>query len=230
MFRRHKTFNILYLLILLLNVYALSVQNQLLKMVAMPLIGTSLMFYLILKTKIEDAFQKLIFIGVVFSLAGDVQSLFTTGSQFYFLTALLATLASYLFYSAAFYLDFSRSASKPKRIGNIFLFILFVVNVVFFITADRNLGEFKVPVMAYLSMMALMVALSGYRYKRVNQISFKLIFTGSFAFVISDLCIGFYMFIEEQDIMMMCYLLTYLVALYLVVMGTIERKLIRNAS
>jgi hypothetical protein len=228
MFKRHKTFNLFYILILLFNIYALAQHNQLLRMVAMPLIGMSLILYLIIKTKLQEQFDKLIFGGLVLSMAGDIQLLFTSEAEFYLLTALIATLLGYILYSLAYFIDFKRDPGKPKRIGNILLVMLIITNVTFF--SASALGDFIYPALAYNLFLAIMVVLSGYRFKRVNRSSFKLILTGSFAFVISDLSIGYYYFIEAESSMMYSFLLTYLVAQYLVVMGTIERKVAQNLS
>ncbi|HEY0056383.1 MAG TPA: lysoplasmalogenase family protein [Pedobacter sp.] len=223
MLKKHNTFNVFYLLIITVNIYALFFENELVRMIAMPSIAISLMIYLIIKTKVQTAFHKLVFAGLVFSLAGDVQLLFSTSAEFYLLTALLATLVSYMLYSAAYYLDFNTNPGLTKRVGNILLVFLALITVSFFMAASKNLNDFKYPASAYLIVLTIMTVLSGYRHKRVNRVSFKLILTGSFAFVLSDLSIGYYHFIESENLMMMFFLLAYLIAQYLVVIGSIER-------
>jgi hypothetical protein len=224
MFKKHRLFNSVYLLIFALNLYGLIADNQLVRMIAMPLIGMSLVFYLIIKTRIQETFQTLIFIGLVLSMAGDIQLLFTTGAEFYFLTALIATLIGYFLYSAAFFIDFKRNVNGPRAIGNILAVILVATIGVFYVAAERNMAGFQIPALLYLFALSVMIVLSGYRHKRVNRSSFKLILTGTFAFLVSDLAIGVHMFIEQEKLMMVVYLATYLIAQYLVVMGTIARK------
>jgi uncharacterized membrane protein YhhN len=224
MLKKHNTFNVFYLLIIALNIYALVFGSEFLRMIAMPLIATSLMIYLLIKTKAQQLFHKLIFAGLVFSLAGDVQLLFSGSAEFYLLTALLATLVSYMLYSVAYYLDFKRKISLTKRVGNILFVLLALVTVSFFMAGSKNLNDFRYPALAYLFVLSIMTVLSGYRHKRVNSRSFKLILTGSFAFVLSDLSIGYYYFIESENMMMVSFLLAYLVAQYLVVIGSIERS------
>lgn len=226
MFKRHKIFNLIYVVILLFNVYALAVGNELLRMIAMPLIGMSLILYLLIKTRIEHLFHKLIFIGLVLSMGGDIQLLFTDEPEFYFFTALVLTLASYGLYGAAYFLDFRKDFAKTKRVGNILLLVMAIAIVGSFFMSRNTLGDFIYPAIAYFLMLSLMVVLSGYRYQRVNRLSFKLILTGSFAFSISDLSIGYYHFVDSEKVMMISYLLTYLIAQYLVVIGSIERRVI----
>ena len=228
MFKKHTTFNVLYFLILILNIYALVSEHQILRIIATPLIGMSLMLYLIIKTRLENNFHKLIMAALVLSMAGDIQLLFATGAEFYFLTALVATLLGYILYSIAYYIDFKKDFSAPKRIGNRLLVILIVSLISLYVTASRNLGSFKYPTLAYVTVLSAMVVLSGYRFKRVNQLSFKLILTGSFSFFISDLAIGYYNFIDQESIMMIIYLSTYIIAQYLVVIGTIERRPLKS--
>ncbi len=224
MLKKHNTFNVLYLLIVIANLYALISESQLLRILAIPFVGISLMLYLILITRLQNAFHKLIFAGLVFSLAGDVQLLFSTSAEFYLLTALLATLLSYILYSAAYYLDFKTNLGLTKRVGNILFVFLALTTASFYIAASKNLNEFKYPAFAYLIALTIMTVLSGYRHRRVNRTSFKLILTGSFAFVLSDLSIGYYHFIEPENMMMVFFLLAYLIAQYLVVIGSIERN------
>ena len=230
MFRKHSTFNFCYSLILLLNVYALAIHSQLLKMIGMPLVGFSLILYLVVKTKLQEGFHRFILIGLVLSLAGDIQLLFTSGIGFYLLTALIASLISYLFYARAYFQDFKNDLRKSKRIGNILIGVAALIGLSFYLSARKNLQEFNYPVIAYVIASLIMIMFAAYRYRRVNQTSFKLILTSTIAFSISDLTIGYYNFIEPEIIMMHIYLVTYLIAQYLVVMGTIERRLIRNVS
>lgn len=229
MFRRHKTFNYFYALILMLNIYALVTHNQLARFIALPLIAMSLMLYLLIKTRIEDKFHQLIFIGLVLSLAGDIQLLFTTGTGFFLITALIATMFAYGLYAAAYFIDFKQDVSKSKRVGNILLILLLISALSFYWVSRKNLGYYQYPGLIYFLALALMTVLAGYRYKRVGRVSFKLILTGSFAFLISDLSIGYYKFIEPEHSMMISFQLTYLIAQYLVVIGSIERRLIYSA-
>lgn len=224
MFAKHATFNIFYFLILLVNVSALGFDSEILKLIALPLISISLILYLIISTKLVSRFHKLIFAGLILSLAGDIQFLFSSGSAFHLLMALASSFCCYSLYSYAYFLDFKLDYSKPKRIGNIFFTLLFFTGLSFFIVANKNLGEFKYPVILYTLIILTMNVFAAYRHRRVNQLSFKLILTGSFAFVISDLAVGFYNFIDQKSIMMIIYLSTYLIAQYLVVIGAIERR------
>jgi len=190
----------------------------------MPLIGISLILYLLIKTKIQENFHKLIFAGLVLTLASDIQMLFSTSAGFYFLTALIATLISYSFYALAFSIDFKKNIKQTRRLGNMFFLGLAFIGICFYQTAKDNLREFALPVGLYSIAITTMIILSAYRYKRVNRLSFKLILTASVAFLISDLSNGYYYFIEAKNIMLFFYLISYLIAQYLIVMGAIERK------
>jgi len=229
MFRKHNTFNLFYFIILFVNVYASGSHSQLLKMIAMPLVGFSLILYLLIKTKLQEEFHRMILIGLVLSLGGDIQLLFTSGTEFYLLTAIIASLMSYLFYAGAYFQDFKRDVSKSKRIGNILIGIAIIIALSFYVNARKNLGDFNHPVIAYVLSILIMIVLASYRYRRVNQASFKLILTGTVAFAISDLSIGYYNFIESEIVMMHIYVISYLIAQYFVVMGTIERRPIHKA-
>lgn len=192
----------------------------------MPLIGTSLILYLLIKTQIQKCFHQLIFAGLVLSLASDIQILFISTAGFYFLMAIIATLLSYVFYGLAFFIDFRENISQTKRLGNFFFIILTGISISFYVTAKDNLKEFSIPVILFSVAITAMIVLSAYRYKRVNRLSFKMILTGGVAFLISDLSSGYYYFIEAKGIMLFFYITAYLIAQYLVVIGAIEKKFV----
>lgn len=224
MFRRHLVFNVYYIGIIILNICALVFDHYLLRMVSTPLICSSLILYLLIKTKIQERFCKLIFIGLVLSLASDIQSLFSVSPGFYLLSALFANLLAYCFFAAAFSLDFRINNIRTKRLGNVALIILGIICIQFYFTAKDNLKEFALPIILYSVVLTAMVALAAYRYKSVNRLTFKLILAASVAFLISDLSSGYYNFIDTENYMRYSYLLAYLTAQYLVVIGTIERR------
>lgn len=209
-----------------MNVSALVFNLPLLRVITMPLIGTSLILYLLIKTQIQKCFHQLIFAGLVLSLASDIQILFISTAGFYFLMAIIATLLSYVFYGLAFFIDFRENISQTKRLGNFLFIILTGISISFYVTAKDNLKEFSIPVILFSVATTAMIVLSAYRYKRVNRLSFKMILTGGVAFLISDLSSGYYYFIEAKGIMLFFYITAYLIAQYLVVIGAIEKKFV----
>jgi uncharacterized membrane protein YhhN len=213
--------------VILLNIYAEVSDLQWLRIMTIPMVGVSLLIYLLVKTRIPQKFHQLIFMGLVFSLAGDIQLLFGPDSEFYLMSALLATVISYAFYGAAFYHDYQRKPTESKRVGNLLFLVLFLADSTYLMVANRNMGTFKYAAILYFAVSAVMSAFAGYRYRRVNNLSFRLILTGCFAFVISDLSIGYYTFIESLTSMKIAYLVTYFLAQYLVVTGTIERRVLK---
>lgn len=88
------------------------------------------------------------------------------------------------------------------------------------------LNDFRIPVMAYMFVISVMVILSGYRYRRVNLFSFRMIYAGAVLFVISDSILAFNKFVQPFSSAGFMIMSTYMIAQYLITIGTIERKVI----
>ena len=78
--------------------------------------------------------------------------------------------------------------------------------------------------MAYMFVISIMAILAGYRYKRVNLLSFRLIYFGALFFVISDSALAYNKFVEPFSFSGVLIMATYMIAQYLITLGAIERK------
>lgn len=86
------------------------------------------------------------------------------------------------------------------------------------------LNDFRIPVMAYMFVISVMAILAGYRYKRVNLLSFRMIYLGAVFFVISDSALAFNKFVQPYSFAGFLIMSTYMIAQYLITIGAIERK------
>ncbi|HUH32840.1 MAG TPA: lysoplasmalogenase, partial [Daejeonella sp.] len=188
-----------------------------------PLICTILMGYLVSRTRLYGHFSKLIFGGLLFSLIGDVALLFAGTGGTFFLLGLVAFLIAHIFYSIAFFRDYRYDPMASKKYGNMMLFIMAAFTVGFYIFVRPYLNEMKIPVLAYMVIISIMAIMAGYRYQRVNLLSFQLILTGAILFIISDTLLAINKFVQPFESSGVLIMATYMIAQYLITMGALER-------
>lgn len=131
-------------------------------------------------------------IALITSLAGDI-FLVTDGTKF-FLHGLVSFLFSHIFYITAFLTVYSSIGIISVQI--IIALILFcLLAVIFYCIFYKKLGKMKIPVLIYITIMAIMASLS----IRVSW----LVFAGAISFIVSDLELAinkFYKPIPHQSI------------------------------
>lgn len=190
-----------------------------------PLISISLAFYLYTKCNMHKGFNRLVFAGLLFSLLGDCFLIFAVADVFYFLYGLVAFLLAHIVYSAAFFRDFKNSPQSSKLYGHLTLFLMGVFSMSYYTWIRDYLNNFRIPVLVYIFVISIMAILAAYRYKRVNLISFRLIYWGAIFFVISDSVLAYNKFVEPFSLAGVLIMSTYMIAQYLITIGAIERKI-----
>ncbi len=222
MLKRHQVFNICYLFIGIANLYAVYTDLFFLQLVAMPLIGSSLVIYFLIKSKIRGSFNLKILLGLLLAMGGDVQLLFSNGRGYLFMSALISTQLGYLLYLGAFVEDLRFKSMQRNQFGVASAFIFISLAASYFLFAKEYLGEYEQAALLHLFVLALLPILASFRIKR-NSYSFGALFTASACFVISDYAIGYSTFIKYNRALVLVYLTFYLLAQYLLVMGSIDR-------
>jgi len=100
------------------------------------------------------------------------------------------------------------------------LIILFVVGLLTLIYP--NLNEMKIPVIIYALVISLMLWSSIIRRGHTSQISFRLVFTGSIFFILSDTMLALNKFWQPLPVSGFLIMSTYMLAQYLIVLGLLK--------
>lgn len=225
MWKQHIGFSISLALIALLNLLAEALKKMDVRLMVSPLICLLLMVYLASKTRLYGSFRKLIFTGLTFSLLGDCAFFFEDLSPYFFLAGLWAYVLCYLAYSLAFYRDFRSNPQAPKKYGHVMLFITGVFFISYYTWLQPYLTpNFRVPVTAVMLSISLMVILAGYRYRRVNSFSFRMIFWGAILLALADAALFYHQFAGLHPFTDPLIIMTYILAQYLITLGAIERR------
>lgn len=226
MFKQHKSFSIIFILIMILNLMVQSIVFEEYNIFIKPLICLSLAFYLFKESNMKVGFNRLVFAGLIFSLFGDILLLYSGSDVFLFLYGLVSFLIAHILYSSAFFRDFKNKPQESKYFGHLILFLMGVFSMSYYSIIRDYLNDFLIPVLAYIFVISIMAILAGYRYRRVNLLSFRLICFGASFFVISDAALAYMKFVEPYSFAGILIMLTYMIAQFLITLGTIERKVV----
>lgn len=228
MLKRHALFTLIFLLIVAANIFAQLEVVSGLDMFVKPLICVSLAIYLIRNTNMAAGFNRLILSALILSLFGDCFLLFAAEGNYFFILGLVAFLTAHILYSLAFFRDFKNKPQAPKVFGHLMLFLMGVFSLSFYSWIRDYLNELRIPVLAYMFVISIMAILAGYRYRRVNLLSFRMIYFGAIFFVISDSSLAYNKFVEPFPYSGVVIIATYMIAQYLIVIGAVERVVYLN--
>jgi uncharacterized membrane protein YhhN len=130
---------------------------------------------LILLVDRKTLYNKLIIVGFVFSLIGDILLMRTVDM---FVPGLIAFLTAHLFYIYAFWL-------WKKKLQLLSSLPFYLYGLLFFLFLNQALGEMKIPVAFYILVITTMLWRSALQYNRQDKMG-KWAFWGALLFVLSD--------------------------------------------
>lgn len=144
----------------------------------------------------KTTYFKLMFLGLFFSLLGDV-FLVIEGIDIFFILGVFSFACAHIFYIIAFF-QFGKMG-KANLISTIVFF-----SILLFLTSNKewvDLGEMKPMIMAYAVLLSLMAAksFSALKYYRENPYFVTLTILGAVLFFISDGLLLF-AFFGKQDL------------------------------
>ncbi|GAA3730512.1 MULTISPECIES: lysoplasmalogenase [Flavobacterium] len=212
-FKIYLAFSIVYLIILLSGYERF---DLFLKPILIPIIGFGAYFYRKFPT------QNILLAALVLSWLGDVILLFTDLGEIYFILGLVCFLTAHIVYCVLF--------NKQKRIRkrqNKPLFIFGSVLIAFYLIGMvsvlmPHLGDLEIPVSIYASIISIMLLFAFNGFLVWEKPGNQLVFLGAIFFIISDSILAvnkFYAPIPKSSFFIM---LTYLLAQYLIVVGTLK--------
>ncbi|MCB8998873.1 MAG: lysoplasmalogenase [Bacteroidales bacterium] len=179
-------------------------------------------------------FHRLIMSGLFFSWIGDLCLKlgdfpgFPLSSDILFLAGLGSFLFTHIIYFLAFTIAKGKNTIFSKRLYQLILVLLYGSIMLYYLY--RSLGDMKVPVIAYTSIILLMLLAALNRYGKVNGLSYILVVIGALLFVFSDSLIAITKFQMKISFAGVIIMLTYVLAQYLIVLGCIRQSVISDNS
>jgi len=221
-----KLFSFIFFLVFVIQLYAEYANNAELRNFSKPLIVVVLLAWLCISTNLKGRFHKRIFTGLIFALAGDILLMLQSSRSNFFIYGLVAFLLCHIFYIRAFTLDHKSNPNHktPYFLWAVGAFAIFCSGLFFYL--QPNLGALQFPVLMYAIIICVMALMAVNRYGKVNIFSFKLILYGALFFLLSDSALAVNKFAQPIPQSGALIMATYMIAQYLIVYGTISRKLV----
>ncbi len=171
----------------ILNLYGELTANQLLLYISKPLLISllAIWFYFTNQRSFSQT-VKFVFIGLLFSVCGDVLLMFTAQASIFFLLGLISFLLAHCCYIAGF-LSYpaARQGFVKRKVISIIPFLLFLILFNSFLYNNIPVG-LKIPVLVY-SMVIILMAITALNLQSLlPKAAFQSLFAGVLLFLCSD--------------------------------------------
>lgn len=163
--------------------------------------------------------------ALLFSLLGDVFLMFDDQSNNYFILGLVSFLFAHILYCVVFLLR--RGERKLLDFWLVTLLFLGYGIALFFLLKD-NLGSLQLPVAVYIIVILAMAVTAYGRRKKINTVSFNLVFLGALFFIASDTILALDKFMFDLPWSSFAIMGTYATAQFLIVKGLLVENLKYN--
>lgn len=221
--KRQSIFLLAFLIVSSGELVAIVISNFQLELVCKPLILLSLIGYYLASVETRS----FVFIrALFFSWAGDVLLLFTSRSEIFFITGLIAFLISHILFIQVYRQhrdsNIQHELLGPQKVRYSFPIILAATGLI--VILYNSLGPLRIPVMAYALVLCVMVLTALFRYGRTNSQSFWMVFSGALLFMSSDSLLAINKFFSPVAGAGVLIMITYIGAQYLIVEGILRHS------
>ena len=232
------SFAFLFFFISLIAIILENLNNFLPALITRALIIPALMIFYHLRVKGNySLFHRLILFALLFAWFGDLLLQFSKkGIDLYFdsSTFFLLGIASFsftqIFYSVAFNLPRGKNRIFTSRIYQL-LMILGYGFLILWLLYNKLITEtanYRFPVILYTMIILFMLGSALNRYGKVNGVSYMLVTIGALLFVFSDSLLAINRFYEKIDFARIIILASYILAQYLIAMGSLRQDFSRE--
>ncbi|MEO6836822.1 MAG: lysoplasmalogenase [Ginsengibacter sp.] len=198
--------------------------NNTLRILSKPFIVIVLIGWIYSATRLSTSFHKSIFVGLIFAWIGDILLMIQSGNSSFFIFGLIAFLICHIFYIRAFALDYLLAPKQKNPYFIIAIIVFAIFCAALFIYLEPHLGAMQIPVLIYAIIISIMAMMAVSRFGRVNLFSFEIIFYGAVFFLFSDSMLAYNKFVAPLPHAGMVIMASYMIAQYLIVLGSIERQ------
>lgn len=157
--------------------------------------------------------------GLFFSWAGDVLLEFSNSNTNMFILGLGSFLLAHVMYFTVFIATPGKNSILTNRLWVLVPVFLYGIVLVTYLYSD--LGDMKLPVIAYAAVILTMLAGALNRKEKVDSRSYWLVLAGAMLFVISDSAIAINKFSHPFEFSGVVIMSTYIVAQFLIISGYI---------
>ena len=217
-----KKIAIAFCLLAINDLLGITAEINWLHFIVKPMLMPALLL-LLFYTKSLAPQKKLLMIGLFFSWLGDVFLLFEGKQALFFILGLASFLTTHIFYILYFLKIRSAPVSLLKKQPWLFVLVL-AYGVALVWQLYPYLGDLKIPVMIYATVICTMLLCSLHIFSKINKKAAGFYLLGASAFVISDSLLAINKFYQSFAYAGICIMLTYGAAQYFIVRGFIEQQ------
>lgn len=212
-------FGIISLAVLVSIVFESSFMHHLFK----PLIMVSLMIFYGVSVPREYR-SMTVWVAMFFSFLGDTLLMYENRDSLYFIFGLVAFLLSHIFYIFSYRQHrWDTAVSQLQGLQRIRLaFPVILAGTGLVVILYPTLGDLRIPVILYATVMVVMVLTAMARYGRTDFYSFVMVSMGAISFMISDSILAINKFLQPISGAGVWIMVSYIGAQYLIVAGLIR--------
>ncbi|MBX2896423.1 MAG: lysoplasmalogenase [Cyclobacteriaceae bacterium] len=209
---------ILFLVIAISNLVAVTFNITLLNLITKPLLVPALAVYYLVATSGKSY---LFLAALFFCWLGDVL-LMLQRDEIFFIAGLIAFLTGHVLYIIC-YRNFRSAGTGLTGTQRIRFSLPIVLAGTGLVTIlFPHLGSLQIPVMVYALVITVMAMQALFRYGRTNSKSFTLVFAGAISFMLSDSLLAINKFMQPLPLAGLAIMFTYILAQYLIVEGVVR--------
>jgi uncharacterized membrane protein YhhN len=169
----------------------------------------------------SNRLHKFMFAGLFFSWIGDVLLEIPGGGEVMFMAGLGGFLLSLLMYAFVFFTTPGKNEVFHSRFYLLIPVLLFGLGMGFYLY--DHLGEMRLPVIVYETVMITMLAGAVSRIGKVNRTSYIMVLTGAILFIISDTVLAVNKFVQPVGLSTLITMGTYIAAQWLISVGYVRQ-------
>jgi uncharacterized membrane protein YhhN len=169
----------------------------------------------------SNRLHKFMFAGLFFSWIGDVLLEIPGGGEVMFMVGLGGFLLSLLMYAYVFFITPGKNEVFHSRFYLLIPVLLYGLGMGFYLY--DHLGEMRLPVIVYETVMITMLAGAVSRIGKVNRTSYIVVLTGAILFIISDSVLAVNKFVQPVSLSTLIIMGTYIAAQWLITTGYIRQ-------
>lgn len=217
-----KRLSIIFWLLALLDITAISIDQPLAHYFAKPLLIPVLLVLVYVSSSAVNG-KGLLMTGLVFSWLGDVLLMFESRHSLFFILGLVCFLTTHIFYIVFFLLIRSANSSLLKK-QPILIALVPGYGITLVWQLYPHLGDLKLPVIVYAIVICSMLLCSLHAFSKVNRKTAIFYVAGAAFFVLSDSLLAINKFYQPFAWAGIFIMLTYCAAQYFIVTGYLEQE------
>jgi uncharacterized membrane protein YhhN len=180
---------------------------------------------LVTVSRLKGRFHRRVLYAFIALVVGNVL-LLTAKQNDGSVLAFLCFVVAQIYLTRAFYLDFSSAPELDKFGARIAIAGGIIFSFATYLFLRPHLGNYRIPGLIYTFITTMVVMMASFRRLRVNKLSFNLILGATMLSACTGVLFAVQYFIMKSSTDDVLVDLFYMLSVYLITIGTIERKLV----